>query len=49
MNPWIGKAVFLVGLVVCVAIRIPHEDYVAVYLPAPNVSHAAIWPAFRPV
>jgi len=26
-----------------------YEDYVAVYRPAPNVSQAAIWPAFRPV
>jgi protein-S-isoprenylcysteine O-methyltransferase Ste14 len=25
MNPWIGKAVFLAGLVVCVAIRVPHD------------------------
>ncbi len=25
MNPWIGKAVFLVGMVVCVAIRVPHD------------------------
>jgi protein-S-isoprenylcysteine O-methyltransferase Ste14 len=25
MNPWIGKTVFLVGLVVCVAIRVPHD------------------------
>ncbi len=25
MNPWIGKAVFLVGMVVCVAIRLPHD------------------------
>jgi protein-S-isoprenylcysteine O-methyltransferase Ste14 len=25
MNPWIGSAVFLVGLVVCVAIRVPHD------------------------
>jgi protein-S-isoprenylcysteine O-methyltransferase Ste14 len=25
MNPWIGKTVFLTGLVVCVAIRVPHD------------------------
>lgn len=25
MNPWIGKTVFLVGMVVCVAIRVPHD------------------------
>jgi len=25
MNPWIGSAVFLVGMVVCVAIRVPHD------------------------
>jgi protein-S-isoprenylcysteine O-methyltransferase Ste14 len=25
MNPWIGSAVFLAGMVVCVAIRIPHD------------------------
>src|SRR5882762_4993010 len=25
MNPWIGSVVFLVGMVVCVAIRVPHD------------------------
>src|SRR5260370_20468191 len=25
MNPWIGTAAFLVGVVVCIAIRVPHD------------------------
>jgi protein-S-isoprenylcysteine O-methyltransferase Ste14 len=25
MNPWTGKAVFVVGMVFCVAIRVPHD------------------------
>ena len=25
MNPWIGKLAFLLGLVVFVAIRVPHD------------------------